>query len=277
MAGQDANKSFFTSFPIPEFCNNAVTDYQKNHDINEEMRNNKCNVHQVSKLKETAFEFRAPTKRNIALFRGIEGLYNILSDGFKTGVFMDKGFSSTSFDIDSAASFVNKDNRDEKCCLFHIHIPANNTFNAIPIYKISQANYEKENEVLLPPGSTFQVIRDPQILESIKKTWGYQDGDSSCEDWYANTECHKVFPYPTFKYKCKYKCNYNDIHVIPVTLSQLGGGGLSKKFIASDIKKHVLGRERKIYLLGRRQYVKYKGVFVPLSTARKIDGKVRGI
>ena len=264
---QVANKDFFNSFQIPGInFNNTLSDYQNNHDINEDLRNNECNVHQVtiSKLKKSVVEFRALTN-GAALFRGIEGLYNIIHDDFERGVFTDKGFSSTSFEIDSAASFVNKDNREERCCIFHIHIPANNVFNAIPIYKISQHCFKKENEVLLPPGSTFQVIRDPQVLKSLKEAWSYEDGDSSCEDWYASTECQKKFPYPTFK--------YNGFHVIPVTMTQVGSQVGGRRLpTSSNIKKHVLGRERKIYVLGRKQYIKYKGVFVPLTAARKVDG-----
>ena len=48
--------------------------------------------------------------------------------------------------------------------------------------------------------------------------------------------------------------------------SQKAGSPKPKK---TDIKKHIAGRERLIYKLGRTQYVRIKGSFKTLKEARK--------
>lgn len=45
------------------------------------------------------------------------------------------------------------------------------------------------------------------------------------------------------------------------------GGGAHRK---TNIKKHVMGRDRVIYMLGRRQYIKIKGEYMYLVDARKM-------
>jgi hypothetical protein len=72
----------------------------------------------------------------------------------------------------------------------------------------------------------------------------------------SSSSFYHTFKYTTFK--------YDNMHVIPVTLTQdastvIGGGTAQKpKATPTNNKKHVLGRDRKIYIQGRKQYVIYQ-------------------
>ena len=96
-------------------------------------------------------------------------------------------------------------------------------------------------------------------LKKLSKRWGY-DSISDYTDRITGDENVKYYiGFKAFTHKGK--------TIIPVTLTQIQEtqhtGGTKTK-----IKKHILGRDRVIYTLGRKQFVKYKNEYISLKDAR---------
>jgi hypothetical protein len=200
----DELKALFTKDYSKSIRNNCAIDrYQMDgYEINEALRVNSagCDV-----TLDTYFVPIKPSKPMV-LFRGVESAMRWMK--CSEGTLHDDGYMSTSLDPKIARSFVTNENKCELCCLLHIHIPAGEEVRILPIFL--NCNYAKEKEILLPRGTTLQVITDRTILGEIKTAMTeYFDGDKTYEDFY---ECNskkyvKSFPFTTFKTK-------DNIHVI---------------------------------------------------------------
>lgn len=143
-----------------------------------------------------AFSETVVCEEDMALFRGVENAYRY--EGFEEGVFGDAAFMSCSLDRDVARSFVCKENKQETCCLLHVHLPAGSVVEMIPIYK-AESYHQKEKEVVLMRGTRLEVIRDIEVVEVVKEKWGYQDGARCYEDWFDGGM--REFVYPTLMYQ----------------------------------------------------------------------------
>jgi hypothetical protein len=114
---------------------------------------NKVNVLYTTnaiKLLDIAFLNAPPLKHDIVLYRGIH-LYNYLHTNLN---FIDKGYLSTSLDINIAHKFNHY--KKTKCCLFEIHIPKGTRI--LPLTPFS--HFTKEYEVLLPRNGEFQLVKN---------------------------------------------------------------------------------------------------------------------
>lgn len=268
----ESNEAFFNKrFPVTSINNHKETKelcawYQDcGFEINESLRQGTLaqdDEKQIEKFMLCASDVTCED-HDLTLFRGIESAYANVPNCFKNKVIKDHGFMSTSFKQAAASKFVNNENTDEKCCLYHIHIPQNTKFKMIPVYAIQGSKcFKKESEVLLPPGTSLEQIKDVDLIEQIKKVWNYDDGDKTCIDLFSEKETIAEIPFntPTLKVPD------TGIIVIPcVILPEQKGGSNPKR---SNIKKHILGRMRIIYLSGRKQYIRYNATFITLKEAR---------
>jgi hypothetical protein len=250
------NESFFKTleFDISTECKDVCNVYQNSaYDINNDLRCSsldECNT-QIASCLTNNLKTVTITNTAIALFRGIEAPYQYCKNHILQATMKDLAFVSTSFDRDVASNFISGGdaNNDERCCLFHIHIPPGQTIHMLPIYKVPHSCFNYENEVLLPPHSIFNVITDQTTLDSIKGTWEYEcDEPCQYEDNFAPANTLRTFNFTTFKYTSSK--NHNTYHVVPVTLDQTktkikSGGKVSVKKM-----EYFLGKYRKVHKLG---------------------------
>jgi hypothetical protein len=106
------------------------------------------------KLVDEAFK-KAKTTEPIEVYRGISGdFYSGLKDG---DVFEDKGFVSTSTDLDTADNFA----RGDAKAIMKVQVPKGSraiSVDSLSVFKKGGAAVRSENEILLDRGGKFKVI-----------------------------------------------------------------------------------------------------------------------
>jgi len=248
----------------------ACCNYQDNgYEICEKMRcgdtSADADVKDISsKFQTITIPKESKESKHLVLYRGIEALYNT---DLKTGDYISKAFSSTSTCPRVATTFVSIENKQETCCLMHIHIPAGTSISILPI---CNGNGFKENEVVLAPNYRFHVIRDTKLLNEIQIAMSYDKNDGKVEDWFASIEGSVIsFNFTIFE--------KDGIKIIPVTISQVGSGGRLERsnYKRTNKIKLVLGKTRIIYSFneGRKEYILYNRTYLSIIDARKLEKK----
>ena len=122
---------------------------------------------ELDKLKESANVLLnlitriSPSKKPITVYRGAEAMYSEWRN-LKKGeelIFTNKGFISTTFNIDTALNFI-EDGDD--CCLLILHLPKGT--RGLYLNSMSLFDDLDEDELLLPHKSKF-IIKDVKYIK----------------------------------------------------------------------------------------------------------------
>jgi hypothetical protein len=226
---------------------NAISDYvDSGFDINSEVRSGIPGEFQETiENLNNSFQKYIPTQP-FCLFRGMRNPLVKRID--KNGVLNDPAYCSTSTSYEVAEKFMQSESSEETCCVIHIHIPAGQPVKLLHI--CAKKDSLKEKEVLLPPSTKLEVIRDANLLNSIASAKGYKSYNGELLNLVTEKNIAKP-EYPIYSFTNQQdeiikiiimkKAQESDVTApsTPDTYDQSTGGG-KKKNIKQLMKKTKL-------------------------------------
>ena len=222
----------------------AISDYVYNgFDINMEVRSGIPGEFQETiKNLNNSFQEYMPHKP-FCLYRGMR---NPLVKRIKEGVLNDPAYCSTSTSYQVAERFMQSESSEETCCVIHIHIPANTPIKLLHICAKKDSHNEKE--VLLPPSTKLEVIRDETLSSSIAEAMRYDlyTGEilNLVKEEPLEKLNHPIYSFKSELIKILIMQIAQDITAPSTPDNYLSNGGGQKKNIKELIKKTKLLLER---------------------------------
>lgn len=163
----------------------------------------------IQELDETFLKACIMIPFNFCLFRGVKAAMNFIKHNTTTNTHQitDNAYTSTSFLYETANEFVRLEDPSETCCIFHIHFQQGQRLSMVPItYDETLGRYKNEKEILLPRGTTLEVITDDKLLKAIATEMNYAiiDNDHFRDETIMEQDsaialAQKKFPFKTFK------------------------------------------------------------------------------
>lgn len=209
-SGKEPCFSNFTFSEIEAYLNYTNEYY---YNVNNSLRSGMCEdkaIYDLIKNLDSLFQkvpARLKNQKEIDVYIGVilnEDMYNELDKALKSGVLTDKGYLSTSLNIETAKKFALQNSQyEDKGLIFHIKVPKGTTFITSRMFRDIKSKNQLENEVLFPRNSQLRILSYDRKNKIVEAEYIGQTLPLQMPEFYEREATGSMILSDIYKYKIK--------------------------------------------------------------------------